>query len=182
MKQFVNQRAIVVTGGPGMGKTSVIDRLSLLGYQTRPESGRKIIQRESNLKGDKLPWKNQVGFAEEMFAMGKRDYRRTIKQNGLTFFDRGLPDVIGYLRLCQLKVPEGMLQQAEQYRYHQRVFIMPPWPEIYETDQERKQSLSEAVATYDEMVEVYRSLDYQLIEVPRTTVQDRTGFLLRFFQ
>ena len=116
MKQFVNQRAIVVTGGPGMGKTSVIDRLSLLGYQTRPESGRKIIQRELNLKGDKLPWKNQVGFAEEMFAMGKRDYRRTIKQNGLTFFDRGLPDVIGYLRLCQLKVPEGMLQQAEQYR------------------------------------------------------------------
>ncbi|ARR08937.1 ATP-binding protein [Vibrio campbellii] len=35
---------IVFTGGPGSGKTSVIEHLIKLGYACAPETGRKVIQ------------------------------------------------------------------------------------------------------------------------------------------
>jgi predicted ATPase len=31
-------------------------------------------------------------------------------------------------------------------RYHRRVFLAPPWPEIYETDPERRHGLDVALA------------------------------------
>ena len=65
-------------------------------------------------------------------------------------FDRGIPDVIGYLRLCGLPVPATVLKAAEQRRYARRVFIAPPWPAIFEQDAERKQTLAEAEAIHAE--------------------------------
>jgi hypothetical protein len=34
------------------------------------------------------------------------------------------------------------------YRYNRHVFLTPPWPEIFVTDQERRHSLAEAIAEY----------------------------------
>lgn len=33
---------------------------------------------------------------------------------------------------------------AEQFRYHRRVLMAPPWPVIFEQDNERRQNLAEA--------------------------------------
>jgi len=96
---------------------------------------------------------------------------------GPVFFDRGVPDVIGYLRLEGIAVPDVMLHAARSYRYQPRVFICPPWPEIYAADSERKQSLDVAERTYRAMVEVYSELGYELIEVPRARVDERARFV-----
>lgn len=179
MQNLLNPKAIIITGGPGTGKTSVIEKLSSLGYHCVMESGRGIIQKEVKRNGENLPWKNPRGFAQAMFEMAKRDYIEAIHHAPYTFFDRGLPDVMGYLRVCQLNVPRAIRHAAAHYRYHQRVFIMPPWPEIYRQDQERKQSISEAIATYHRMVDVYQELGYTLVELPRDTIQKRVDFLLQ---
>ena len=47
---------IVFTGGPGAGKTSVIEKLIELGYACAPEVGRKVIKQQVALDGDALPW------------------------------------------------------------------------------------------------------------------------------
>ncbi|TIV93045.1 MAG: ATPase, partial [Mesorhizobium sp.] len=46
----------VVTGGPGSGKTSLIEALALKGIQHMPEAGRAIIQDQVRIKGNALPW------------------------------------------------------------------------------------------------------------------------------
>ena len=66
----------------------------------------------------------------------------------------------------------------EAFRYNRRAFVMPPWGEIYETDRERKQDFAEAVRTYEALAATYAECGYELVEVPRTTVEDRMRFVL----
>ena len=99
-------------------------------------------------------------------------------QEGPVFFDRGVPDVIGYLELVGLAVPRSMLRAAELHRYNPRVFIAPPWPEIFRNDQERRQDFDEAVRTYEAMRRVYQRLGYDLVELPRKLLEARVRFVL----
>jgi predicted ATPase len=92
-------------------------------------------------------------------------------------FDRGMPDVVGYLRLRDLPVPRHVEAAACAFRYHRRVFIAPPWPEIFERDAERKQSFAEAEATHRAMAETYSDFGYELVDPPRATVDERARFV-----
>jgi len=171
---------IIITGGPGMGKTSVIKQLSVMGYHSVEETGRSIIQKEIKTDGNRLPWLDKKGFAMAMFQQSLNDFQNVSEKCGLTFFDRGIPDVIGYLKLCNISIPEIMWQAAKENQYHPMVFITPPWKAIYVNDAERKQTFEEAVATYDTMKETYSFFGYKLVELPKTTVLKRAKFILDY--
>lgn len=98
--------------------------------------------------------------------------------SGPVFFDRGLPDIVGYLRLEGLPVPEHVLRAAQDRRYARKVFLFPPWPEIFTGDAERKQTAEVAAATGRVMAETYSELGYELIEVPRADIAERARFIL----
>lgn len=180
MEITTNEKAIVITGGPGTGKTSIIEMLRHGGSPCIDESGRHIIRHQLKTKGTKLPWADKEGYAVEMFQTALNDYTLTAENDMYTFFDRGLPDVIGYLKLCKLPVPEYLWLTAKQNRYHNEIFITPPWPEIYVNDKERKQSFEEAIATHAAMTEVYATLGYTLVEIPQLPVEERVGFLVNY--
>lgn len=182
MKTKTNEKAVIITGGPGMGKTSVINRINLMGYSCVRESGREIIRNQLENGGNNLPWGDRQGYAVEMFRHAVHDYGETFEKDTYTFFDRGIPDVIGYLLLCELPVPDMMWRAAKQHRYHVHAFITPPWQEMYTKDTERKQSFDEAVATYEIMVQVYCNLNYSLVEIPRASIEARTSFILDFLK
>lgn len=108
-----------------------------------------------------------------------RSYRLAQAQASAVFFDRGLPDVIGYLRLVGLPVPAHMERAAEVFRYSPKVFILPPCPEIYEQDRERRQTREEAERTYEAMVMTYRGYGYELLTVPLGPVDERLEFVIK---
>ena len=168
----------VVTGGPGSGKTTLVDALAEHGFCTMPEAGRAIIQDQVAIGGQALPWSNQRAFAELMLSWEMRSYQAALNLGGPVIFDRGVPDVLGYLRLCNLPVPSHIHRAAQMFRYHRRVFIAPPWAEIFSLDAERKQSFEEAQATYEAMVETYSDLGYDLVPLPAASVQERVQFVL----
>jgi predicted ATPase len=178
MNTLINNKAIVVTGGPGMGKTSIINHFKLKAYSTVQESGREIIRNQLATGGDKLPWADRSAFAFEMFGQSVKDFLRIYGTSGYTFLDRGLPDAIGYLRLCGLPVSDEMWLAARQYRYFPKVFITPPWSQIYINDNERKQSFEEAIDTYKVMSKLYNELGYEVIELPKISVADRSKYIL----
>ncbi|MHB9879237.1 AAA family ATPase [Pacificimonas sp. ICDLI1SI03] len=167
----------VLTGGPGSGKTSLINALAAEGIRTMPEAGRAIIQDQTDIGGTALPWDDRKAFAALMLAWEMRSYREAASADGPVIFDRGIPDVIGYLRLCGLPVPTTAIRAAEQRRYASKVFIAPPWPAIFQEDAERKQSPAEAEATYNVMIDVYSELGYTLVTLPRISVAARTKFV-----
>jgi predicted ATPase len=108
-----------------------------------------------------------------MLARDIASYEAASLQSGAVYFDRGIPDAIGYLTLEGLPVPAEMHEAAARRRYNRRVFIAPPWPEIFTQDTERKQTPAEAERTYHAMVATYAACDYELVELPRTSVAGR---------
>lgn len=112
-----------------------------------------------------------------MLAWELRSWREAHAAAGPVFFDRGVPDTLGYLRLTGLPIPAHMHEAARRFRYHRRVFIAPPWPEIFTQDSERRQTLEETRRTHDAMVEIYAELDYELVALPLVPVEQRADFV-----
>ncbi|MFI1753514.1 AAA family ATPase [Streptomyces sp. NPDC020571] len=173
-----SERFIVLTGGPGSGKSTLIDHLEGMGYARSPEAGRGIIQDQVAIAGRALPWTDPALFAELMLCWEVRSYRIAAAQTAPVFFDRGVPDIVGYLKLEGLPVPEYVRAAAQRFRYHRRVFIAPPWPEIYEQDNERKQSYEEAERTYEAMATIYAAYGYELVHLPLVPVVERAQFVI----
>lgn len=173
-----HDRFFVLTGGPGSGKTTLVEALKARGYATTEEAGRRVIREQMESGGDGMPWIDRERFAELMFDWEFRSYRDAERQDGPVVFDRGLPDTIGYLRLEGLEVPAWMEEEAWRLRYNAQVFIAPPWKEIYGRDEERRQSWEVAVRTHEVMAETYTELGYELTELPRATVDQRASFVI----
>ncbi|MBR8236933.1 AAA family ATPase [Burkholderia sp. AU42008] len=171
-------RFFVVTGGPGSGKSTLLDALERAGFARSQEAGRGVIRDQLAVDGPALPWRDPAAFAELMLGWEMRSYHLARQARGPVFFDRGVPDVIGYLKLTGLAVPAHAEAAARRFRYHRRVFIAPPWPDIYVQDTERRQDFAEAVRTHDAMVECYTSYGYRLIELPRVSVKARVRFVM----
>ena len=166
----------VVTGGPGAGKTTVLGLLAGRGYAVMDEAGRGIIRHRA-ITGGPPPWQDPLLFAELMFSWEMRSLDLAAQRGGPVLFDRGIPDTIAYLRLCGLPVPDHMLRAARQVRYAGMVFLMPWWPEIYETDAERLQTPEVARQTADIVAGTWRELGYELVEVPRDGPDARGDFI-----
>jgi predicted ATPase len=172
------ERFHVITGGPGSGKTSLIDALARAGHAHTVEAGRAIIQDQLAIDGPALPWRDPLAFAELMLSWELRSYRMAEAMNGSVFFDRGVTDLVGYLTLVGRSVPTHITRAAERFRYNQRVFVAPPWPAIYTQDAERKQTLEEAVRTYEALVAAYADCGYELVSLPLVSVEERVRFVL----
>jgi predicted ATPase len=172
------QRHTIITGGPGSGKTTLIAALAARGFATFPEAGRAIIRDQVAIGGTALPWADRNLFAELMLSWELRSHQAGQEEARPVIFDRGVPDVAGYLRLSGLDVPGHVDRAARQVRYGRLVFIAPPWPEIFGQDAERKQDFAEAERTYHAMVEAYRGYGYELCELPRASVAARADFVM----
>ena len=63
-------------------------------------------------------------------------------------------------------------------RYNNKVFITPPWKEIYHSDTERNQSFEESIVVYTRLEEWYREHDYDVVVLPKDTIENRAKFIL----
>ncbi|KGE13449.1 AAA family ATPase [Sphingobacterium deserti] len=172
---------IVITGGPGVGKTTLIEVLHQQGFQIVEEDARKIIRDQIATRKDGLPWKNKALYAALMLEASMKSYDDMMcsENTGFTFFDRGVLDSICYMGMENIPITEETKALMKQYAYNSKVFILPPWKEIYEIDSERKQIWSEAEATFNNMQETYLAFGYDIVEVPKITPEERMQYILQ---
>lgn len=168
----------VLTGGPSSGKTSIINALVTRGVRCVAEAGRQIIQEQVLRGGSAVPWNDARTFRDLMLSHDLHAYCSNKERSELVIFDRGIVDVLGYSQLVGLEDDLHIHKAIAHYRYSRRVFIAPPWEDIYLNDSERKQTFKEAVATFEAMVLAYESAGYSLVELPLVGVEDRAQLIL----
>jgi len=171
-------RLFVITGGPGSGKTSLIDALAAAGVATSAEVGRAIIREELATGGTALPWADERAFAEHMVVREIAAHAEALASGHTVVLDRGVPDVVGFLRVSGLPIPPHIDTAARTCRYNPSVFIAPYWDAIYTGDAERKQTPAVAEATHAIMAETYRDYGYTLVELPRVSIAERMRFVI----
>ena len=123
--------------------------------------------------GMALPWVNEVAFGRRAIALALADRVVANSHGSWVFFDRGLTDAAAALE--HLTGEPVLATVGQAHRYHQRVFLAPPWPEIYVTDPERRHGLDAAVAEYQRLLGVYPSLGYQVVILPKVDVCERAA-------
>jgi len=173
-----NPNLFVVSGGPGAGKTTLMQELARRGFHHAPEVARQIIQEQADCGGTALPWRDRESYTQLMLERSIKSYLEHFPSLKTTFSDRGIPDTLCYARLIGLSETSLIERACRQYRYAPIVFLTPPWKEIYETDSERKQDFAEAERTYEQMRKVYRECGYELSVVPRAPPRARAEFIL----
>ncbi|MFW6103506.1 MAG: AAA family ATPase [Bacteroidota bacterium] len=165
----------IITGGSGSGKSSLIKELENRGYACFPEVSRIVIS-EQQYKGGKLvPWKDMEGFADECLRRMKKQLQNQTKQQPV-FYDRGIPDILAYLKSKNLPVPDRLYDYARYY--NPMVFICPPWNEIFRNDPQRPENFKESVKIYHYLNQVYLYLGYRLVRVPKIPVNERVRFII----
>lgn len=172
----------VITGGPGAGKTTLIEALAVRGYPTVEEAGRRIIREQKATGGAATHDGDRLAYRWLMFEDAVQTFEKNEHTTAPVFFDRGLPDLVGYSRLIGAPVPGWLNHALNRYRYNDIVFIGPPWTEIYGSDEERKQDFAEAVSTYEAMHRAYEEAGYRLSTLPKADVEERARFVIREIQ
>lgn len=175
----LNQKSgkIIISGGPGFGKTSVINALNQLGFACEHEISRSIIKEQLDNGGDILPWKNLELFSRIVFEKRVKQFHEAPGQ-GLVFFDRGVPDVLAYMMLDNIEIPDKYYKSLLEINYSNLVFLTPPWELIFTNDSERMENFSQAVVIHQKIEEMYRELGYQTCALPLLPVNERVNFIL----
>jgi predicted ATPase len=170
-------RLVVISGCSGGGKSSLLAELRTRGYATIEEPGRRVIRDALPGDGSALPWADMESFLRRAFDLALADRAAAEHAHGCVFFDRSLIDAAAGLERVTGRPVLSKL--GPSHRYHQHVFLTPPWPEIYVHDEERRHDLDAAIAEYEHLLAVFPSLGYEVSLLPKMDVKARADFVLR---
>ena len=171
-------RFVVITGCSGGGKSTLLEELARRGYATVEEPGRRIVREELAGDGQALPWiGGGLAFLRRAVAMSLADRVVAEALEGWVFFDRGLIDAASGITM--LTGEPALTELGHAHRYNRKVFMTPPWPEIYVTDAERRHALADAEPEHHRLLGEYPTLGYEPVILPKVSVAERCDFILR---
>ncbi|MGD0190090.1 MAG: AAA family ATPase [Rhizomicrobium sp.] len=174
-----SDRFIVLTGCSGSGKSSLLNALARRGYAVVPEPGRQVIREQNYIGGDATPGDNPVKFLEFTISRTMHQMICAASTRSYVFFDRSIIDQLGGFVVLAREIPVHLEKAADVFRYHRRVFVMPPWRDIFRNDAERTHGFEDAVRMYGVQMKAYERFGYELVLLPQTTVEERADFVLR---
>lgn len=176
-------KRIILTGGPGTGKTTIISELRKRGYMCMPEVSREITIEAQETRGiDQLFLTHPEEFNTKLLE-GRIEQFKSCE--GLTdnyiFLDRGLPDIVAYNDYVKAESSPDVIKAVQEHIYD-FVFVFPPWEGIYKTDNERYESFEEAQLIHEDLKKTYARLNYDFCEVPIGSIAERANYILNVIE
>lgn len=170
---------VVISGCSGAGKSSLLRELADRGYRVFTEPGRQIVKEQNFIGGEGIPSKDVYKFVELCLSRSMHNMITAATTTSYVFFDRSIIDNFSGLEQMKVGVPAHIIKAVQTFRYSKKVFITPPWPEMFRNDSERIHTYDDAVAEYDTLLPTYQRLGHELVFLPKVSVPERVDFILR---
>lgn len=176
-------KKVVITGGTHSGKTSLILRLSELGYPVIPEAAIEVIKRLNELIGTEaqVAWR-----AQHLCAFQGIVWDRMLKlELGVersadsVFYDRGFFDGFAYLKDHDEKMRELFDARYRSYALYNKAFVLETLPEYNERRRTgRTSTYQDSCETGKALARIYSEEKIETIWLPVMSVEERCEFVL----
>ncbi len=174
----MNTKRIVITGGPGSGKTALITCLEKEGYAVMHEISRDVILEAQKEGIEQLFLENPILFSEKLLEGRLKQFHEGKNCAApILFYDRGMPDVTAYMDFVDTHYPVNFSETCLEHKYDE-IFVLPPWEAIYEQDNERYESFEQAEKIFHFLKNGYENYGYKIHEVPVGTIKERVQFII----
>src|SRR3989344_4771386 len=178
----------IITGGPGAGKTALLNELKRRGHITIPEAARQIIAEEQAKERVNPGYKGIYPFTdlalfEDLVIERQLQYERGLPVSEKIFLDRALIDPLAYAAVGNISLRDDLQRLIAQADY-KRVFYVERLP-FYRQDKERKESLELVERIHDKLYDIYDRLGFDIVRVPvyrhekETNIEERVKLILR---
>lgn len=176
----MNTRRIVITGGPGTGKSSIIDELKQRGYICFDEISRQITLEARNNGVEQLFLTQPLLFSQLLLEGRTKQFIEADKhENTTVFLDRGLPDILAYMDFFGSDYPDDFINTCQNNSYD-GIFILSPWQEIFKCDSVRYETFEQSELIHERLLTIYEKFNYHLINIPFDTVEKRVDFIIHY--
>lgn len=167
---------IVLTGGPGAGKSSILLALERRGnYIIREAAEDHIKLRQA--QGQAEPW-TESDFQEKILNLQRSRERKIPEKVGWRdriYIDRGIADGLAYAE-PGTKTYEKILEASKRAKtqYYQKVYLIEALGQTEKTGV-RRENHDEAVELGDKLERVYKDLGYEIVRIGQGTVNERAN-------
>lgn len=161
---------IVITGGPSVGKTTIVSGVAGLGFPIVHEFATEIIK-----EGVFLPWVDRASFQNEVLRRQCAAEKELIDVDGPVFLDRGLFDGEAYYIYDKIEIPEIFSRlDASQYSL---AFLVEELP-FFDKNEVRRENL-EFTREISKILEgCYTSRGVDVVRVPAMPPAERVEFVV----
>jgi len=169
----------VLTGGPGFGKSTLVNELAKKGFYAVPEAARILVEEDQKKPGYKI-WKDLseteiIDFQQRLLAK-QLELEKIIPYDMDAFLDRSTIDNVAYFNLKRIRPSDNIVSEASNAKFD-KVFLLEALSN-YGSDAVRYESLSEAIEIEECAIRTYNSFRYDLVRVPSMPIEDRVKFVL----
>jgi predicted ATPase len=161
---------IVITGGPSVGKTTIVSGVAERGFPIVHEFATEIIK-----EGVFLPWVDRCSFQNEVLRRQCAAEQNLHAADGPVFLDRGLFDGEAYYIYDKLEIPEIFSQlDASQYSLAFLVELLP----FFDKTDVRRENLEFTREISVVLENCYTSRGVEVVRVPAMSPTERVDFVI----
>lgn len=148
---------IVFSGGPGVGKTSLLLELKKRGYCVKDEVFTTIFSQVQNKNKLEDLLKNKKKLIKSLIELqSKQEVEVQVSFQNIVFFDRGVIDIRIFAKEIEYKLNKSELAALESFQYEYVIIPAPLKRELYEQNFIRRQAYEESLVRQTQCIENYK--------------------------
>jgi len=162
---------IVITGGPSVGKTTIVNLLEIMGYKVVHELATKIIK-----EGKYAPWIDRHKFQGEVLRRQLAAEASILDFDNPIFLDRGAFDGEAYYIADELPIPPSF--STIDPTLYDLAFLIEELS-FFDQNEVRREDLEFTLKLSKILEECYTSRNIKVVRVPAMLPHARADFIVK---